>query len=171
MINHCDIVYATPTALFAYPPIRDGASVVLAILPPWLLGRRKTMEMALTGRAITAEQALNFHLINEVVSEDKIDEEVRKLAEGIARIPPATNIFSKRVINSYFEGLGIEQAMRLSTAYMNITEQSYAPGHYFEYFENVRKLGYREALRLQKERWSYRDEALEAERARLKAKR
>jgi len=46
MANECDITYATPTAIFGYPPVRYGSSVVLGILPPWLLGRKKTMEMA-----------------------------------------------------------------------------------------------------------------------------
>ena len=82
--NECDITYATSSAIFAYPPPRYGSSVVLGILPPWLLGRKKTMEMAFTGRAITAEEAYHFHLVNRVVPEDRIDEEVRRLAESIA---------------------------------------------------------------------------------------
>ena len=75
LTNVCDVVYATPSAVFSYPPIRRGASVVLSILPPWLMGKRENMWAALSGNAITAEQALNCGLITRVVPENKIEEE------------------------------------------------------------------------------------------------
>lgn len=171
LINQCDIVYATPEAIFSYPPIRRGASIVLDILPPWLLGRRRTLWMALTGQAITAQEAYDSGLITKIVPRDKIEEEVWKIAESIARVPPNTNMFSKMAINNYYEGLGIEQARRLSSAFVNMTENSAAPGHYFEYYVNIEKMGFREANRIQMEKWGYTDEVQEKERARLKAKK
>ena len=70
------------------------------------------MKMALTGRLLSAEEAYTCGLITQVEPEDKIDEEVRKLADSIARVPPLTNMLSKRSINNYFEGLGILQAQK-----------------------------------------------------------
>jgi len=171
LINVCDVVYATPSACFSYPPIRRGASVVLAILPPWLMGKRETMWAALSGNAITAEQALNCGLITRVVSEDKIEEEVAKYATSVAKVPPATNMFSKMAINNYFEGLGIEQASRFGGSLVIMTENSAAPGHYFDYYDNIGKLGFREANRLQLEQYSFADEVIDKERARLAKKR
>jgi len=73
LANCCDVVYATPTAVFSYPPIRRGAAITVQILPPWLLGHRKAMWMALTGEAIDAEAAYNAGLITEIVPEGKIE--------------------------------------------------------------------------------------------------
>lgn len=169
--NECDITYATPNAVFAYPPPRYGSAVVLEIVPPWLLGRKKTMEMSFTGKAITAEEAYNFRLINKIIPEAQIDGEVKKLAESIARIPPITNMFSKRAINNFFSNLGIEQANRFGEALMDMMENSNLPGHYLEMFERVRQKGLREALRAQREHYGYPDEIMARESARLKAKK
>ncbi len=169
--NECDITYATPNAVFAYPPPRYGSAVVLEIVPPWLLGRKKTMEMAFTGKAITAQEAYNFRLINKIIPEDQIDDEVNKLAESIARIPPITNMFSKRAINNYFSNLGIEQANRFGEALMDMMENSNLPGHYLEMFERIRQKGLREALRIQQDNYGYPDEIMAKESARLKAEK
>ena len=48
---------------------------------------RKTKELMLTGRAIDAQEALQNGLINKVVANDKLEEEVDKLAEMIACHP------------------------------------------------------------------------------------
>lgn len=169
--NECDITYATPNTVFAYPPPRYGSSVVLGILPPWLLGRKKTMEMAFTGKAITAEEAYNFRLINKIIPEDQIEEEVNKLATSIAKIPPITNMFSKRAINNFFDNWGIEQANRFGEALMDMMENSELPGHYFDYFNKIRKHGYREGRRLQVEQYGYPDEITQQEVQRLKSKK
>jgi enoyl-CoA hydratase len=171
LINVCDVVYTTPSAIFSYPPIRRGASVVLAILPPWLLGRRESMWAALSGNAITAEQAYNAGLITRIVSEDNIEEEVNKYATSVAKVPPATNMFSKMAINNYYEGLGIKQAENFGHAMVMMTENSAVPGHYFDWYDNIAKYGFREANNMQLEKYSYADELIDKERARLAKKK
>ncbi len=171
LANCCDVVYATPTAVFSYPPIRRGASITIQILPPWLLGHRKTMWMALTGEAIDAEEAYNCGLITNIIPEDKIEEKVKMTAMSIANVPPATNMFSKRAINGYYENPNINAVKDLSRAYVYITENSAVPGHYFDYYNNIGKYGFREANKMQLEKYSGNDEVLNRERARLAAKR
>ncbi len=171
LINVCDVVYATPNAVFSYPPIRRGASIVLTILPPWLMGRRMCMWAGLTGNALTAEEAYNCGLITKIFPEDKIEAEVEKLATSIARVPPTTNMFTKRAINAYYENLGIDAAKRIGTAFVMMTENSAVPGHYFDYYDNIGKYGFREANRMQLEAHSFADEALDRERERLKSKK
>lgn len=171
LANGCDIVYATPTAVFSYPPIRRGASIVAAILPPWLLGHRKVMWMALTGEAIDVEDAYNAGLITKIVPEDELEERAKKTALSIAKVPPATNMFSKRVVNSYFENPCIASTKNLSRSFVFITENSAVPGHYFDYYNNIGKYGFREANRMQLEKYGGEDEVLQKERARLAAKK
>ena len=172
LANQCDVVYCTPSAVFSYPPIRYGAAIVLGIVPPWIFGRHMTMEMGLTGKFIDAEAALRCGAVNKIVPEDKIDEEVRLLALSMAKVPPITNMMTKRAVNNYFEGLGIEQAQRFSGSLVMMTENSSVPGHFFEFYGNISKLGSREALRLQREKWGEppgADPVREGEIARLKA--
>ena len=169
--NSCDITVATPTAVLGYPPPRQGASVTLGALSPWLMGRKKTLEMAFTGKAITAEEGFRYGLINHIYHEDKIDEEVYKLALSIAKIPPITNMFSKRAINNYFDNLGINQANRFGTALNEMTENSRVPGHLQNLSEEIRRIGMKEALKKQYEEYSTPDDVLERESARLKAMR
>ena len=83
--NLCDLVYATPDAVFAYPPVRYGAALWQGAIQPWILGLRKTLDMALTGRFVPADEAYNCGLITKIVPRDEIEDEVRKVAESIAR--------------------------------------------------------------------------------------
>lgn len=171
LINVCDVVYATPDAVFSYPPIRRGASVVLAILPPWLMGRRQCMWAALSGNALTAQQAYDCGLITRVVAGDKIEEAVTKYATSVARVPPVTNMFSKMSINFYYEQLGVETAEKYGHSNVMMTENSAVPGHYFDYYDNINKFGFREANRLQLEKYSYADDVIDQERSRLAKKK
>jgi len=52
------------------------------------LGRKKALELLLTGKLISAEEALNIGLVNQVVPRDKLEEETMKLAEEIAAKSP-----------------------------------------------------------------------------------
>jgi len=171
LVNLCDIVYASPEAVFAYPPIRYGAPLTPVILPPWLLGLRKTMDMALTSRFITAQEAYDCGLITKIVPEDKLEEEGWKTAESISKVPPMTNYFSKMIAHHYFEGLGIKSEMDFGTLACFMMEHCSLPGHYLEFFDRVRKLGVSQAVKEQREKWGYPDEVLQRESARLKAKR
>lgn len=115
-INNCDVVYATPDAVFGYPPIRYGCPMSMGFLPPWLLGARQTRWMALTGWTLSAEEALRCGLITKVIPREKMDQEIEKLAMAIAKVPPITNIFTKWSINNYYESQGIKQHIENSGA-------------------------------------------------------
>jgi len=171
IINLCDIVYASPEAVFGYPPIRYGASLTPTILPPWILGLRKTMDMTLTGRLITAQEAYDCGLITKIVPEDKLLEEGIKTAECIAKVPPMTNYMSKMTAHHYFESLGIKDTADFGMLACFMMEHCSLPGHYLDFFELVRKLGVSQAIKEQREKWGYPDEVLEKEQARLRAKR
>jgi enoyl-CoA hydratase/carnithine racemase len=48
------------------------------------VGRKRAMEMLLTGEAIDATTAVEWGLVNRVVPADKLDDAVRELVEAIA---------------------------------------------------------------------------------------
>ena len=167
-INHCDIVYATPDAVFGYPPVRYGCPILFQILPPWLLGMRRAMKMALTGKVISAEEAYDCGLITEVVPRDEIDEEVHDLAESIAKVPPMTNLFTKRSIHHYYETLGVQTATRYADANCMLIENSSLPGGTVAFSDLVSEKGVRQALVEQMAKYGTTDKVLEKERGRLR---
>lgn len=67
---------------------------------PRLIGLSRAMEMAMTGRKIKAEEALQIGLVNRVVPDDQLAEETGKLAAKLAALPPRGIGLTKRAINA-----------------------------------------------------------------------
>jgi len=168
-VNFCDIVYATPDAIFGYPPVRFGCPTIFSILPPWILGMRQTKLMGLTGWSISAEEALRCGLVTKVVEREKMEEEVDKVATAIARVPPLTNVFTKWNINNYYEENGIKQQIDNALTRCLIIENSSLPGSAFDFIDRAGKQGLKEAQRVQFEEYGTIDELQEKERERLRA--
>jgi enoyl-CoA hydratase len=86
---NCDIIIASETATFGQPEINVG------IIPgaggtqrlPRAVGKYKAMEMILTGKSISAEEAYRVGLVNRVVPAESLMEETKKLAAEIASRP------------------------------------------------------------------------------------
>jgi enoyl-CoA hydratase len=84
----CDMAVASEDVYFTNPAYRYiGGTPEDMVLLFFTIGVRKTKEMMLTGRAIDAREALQDGLINKVAPRDKLEEEVDKLANIIARHP------------------------------------------------------------------------------------
>lgn len=85
----CDLRVASAAATFGVycrrwgVPLIDGGTVRL----PRLIGQSRAMDMILTGRGVSADEALSFGLVNRVVPEGKALAEAIKLAEQIAAFP------------------------------------------------------------------------------------
>lgn len=63
----CDLRVAAAGALLGLPEVKVGApSVIEAALLPALVGPGRAAEMLLTGESVTAEQALDWGLVNRV---------------------------------------------------------------------------------------------------------
>ena len=141
------MVFASPDSLYAYPPVRWGASLHMGILQPWLLGLRMCKEMSFSGKMINGETALRVGLINRVIPRDKLEEEVDREARQIAAIPPLAATYSKMAINNYYEGLGIEQAERYAETLMAAIEFSNTiPGGLLDFRQKAEEWGLKKTL-------------------------
>jgi len=97
---NCDIIIASENATFGQPEVNVG------IMPgaggtqrlTRAVGKHKAMEMILTGKPISAEQALRIGLINRIVPPESLMKEARKIAEEIASKPPISVLAAKDAI-------------------------------------------------------------------------
>ena len=85
LVATCDIAVAADTAAFATPGVQiglfcttPGVAVARSVMP------KKAMEMLLTGRPISAQEALDFGLISRIVAADELETQVAELATQIA---------------------------------------------------------------------------------------
>ena len=85
LVAWCDLAVAEHSARFATPGVRIGlfcSTPMVAVTRA--IGRKAAMEMLLTGRYFSAQEAKELGLINKVVPADRLAEETRELALQIA---------------------------------------------------------------------------------------
>ena len=97
----CDFRICTDRASFAQPEINlgiitgGGASQRL----PRIIGKAKAMEMILTGKPITAQDAYQWGLVNQVVRPENLDAEVMKLTKAIMSNSSLMVDWAKQCVN------------------------------------------------------------------------
>jgi enoyl-CoA hydratase/carnithine racemase len=96
----CDIRYAAASARFAETYVRIGLvpGAGGAHYLPRLVGASKALELFLTGEFIDAQEALRIGIVNKVFPDDRLAEEVEKVARRMARTPPLTLRLLKRAV-------------------------------------------------------------------------
>lgn len=100
----CDYVIASNKAkmVWAFANIGlvldSGSSFFL----PRLVGRQKAFELATLGEKITADQALDLGLVNQVVAPEELDAAVQVIAERYAKAPTKAIGLIKRMLNRSF---------------------------------------------------------------------
>ncbi|MDX5418396.1 MAG: enoyl-CoA hydratase-related protein [Hymenobacteraceae bacterium] len=101
----CDMIIASETAMFGQPEIKigvmPGAGGTQRLTKA--IGKAKAMEMVLTGKFMTAEEAERHGLINRVVPVELYLEEAFKLASEIAQMSPVAAKLAKEAVNRSFE--------------------------------------------------------------------
>jgi enoyl-CoA hydratase len=101
----CDMIVASETAKFGQPEIKigvmPGAGGTQRLTKA--IGKVRAMEMVLTGKFISAEEAYNFGLVNMVVPIELYMEEALKLAGQIAAMSPIAAMLAKEAVNRSFE--------------------------------------------------------------------
>jgi len=85
LVATCDLALASANAKFATPGVKIGlfCSTPMVALAR-AIGRKRAMEMLLSGQPIDADTAAEWGLINRVVAESELVAETRKLAMLIA---------------------------------------------------------------------------------------
>jgi len=112
LATFCDLVLASENAKFGQPEIKVGVFPPIAtVVLPYLVGRKKAMELILTGETIEAKDALSLGLINKIVPMEKLDDAVHEMASKISvNSGPVLQMTKKAMLSS--EGLNFEEALR-----------------------------------------------------------
>jgi enoyl-CoA hydratase/carnithine racemase len=86
LVAACDLVVAAEEARFATPGVRIGLFCSTPMVPiSRVVGRKRAMEMLLTGEPIDASTAADWGLVNRVVPTAELDAEVDRLTQQIVR--------------------------------------------------------------------------------------
>jgi enoyl-CoA hydratase len=112
----CDMIIATETAKFGQPEIKigtmPGAGGTQRLTRA--IGKVRAMEMVLTGKFISAQEALQFGLVNRIVPVELMMFETLRFATEIATLSPVAVKLAKESVNNAFnstldEGLIFER--------------------------------------------------------------
>ena len=97
---HADIIIAGEGAKFCQPEIRIGIMPGIGGTQRLVraLGKAKTMQMALTGKPISAYEAWVGGLVGEVVADDQVESHALSEAKLIAQMPPLAAEQIKEVV-------------------------------------------------------------------------
>jgi enoyl-CoA hydratase/carnithine racemase len=96
LVAACDLAIASERAAFATPGVRIGLFCSTPMVPlSRAVGRKRAMEMLLTGAPIDAHTAAAWGLVNRVVPVEDLDEAVAGLVATIAGWSPHTVALGK----------------------------------------------------------------------------
>src|SRR6267378_1272920 len=115
-----ELAVASEEARFATPGVKIGlfcSTPMVAVSRA--IGRKRAMEMLLTGEMIDARAALEWGLVNRVVPASELDEAVGQLAQAIVRSSPLTVGIGKEAFYAQID-LDEHRAYELTKSVMSL---------------------------------------------------
>lgn len=107
----CDMTVCEDNSLFGEPEVRFGSSIA-ALLLPWYTNPKRTKKMLLSGQdKMTAQEAFETGIVNEVVGENEGLSRGLQLAQEIALMDPDSVRLTKQAINQSYEIMGMSRAL------------------------------------------------------------
>jgi enoyl-CoA hydratase/carnithine racemase len=104
LVATCDLAVAATEARFATPGVRIGLFCTTPMVAlSRAIGRKRALQMLLTGEPITAATAAEWGLINQVVTADELASATRSLALSIAEASSLTVALGKQAFYSQID--------------------------------------------------------------------
>ncbi len=108
LVATCDLAIASEQATFATPGVRIGLFCTTPMVAvSRVIGRKRAMQMLLTGEPINARTAAEWGLINDSVPPDNLKAATRKLA---ARITEASSLIVSIGKKAFYRQIDLEQS-------------------------------------------------------------
>lgn len=107
LVATCDLAIASEDAAFATPGVRIGLFCTTPMVAlSRAIGRKRALEMLLTGELIDAHRAAYWGLVNRVVAADRLQAETRQLAGRIAEASDLVVALGKQ---AYYAQIDLDQ--------------------------------------------------------------
>jgi enoyl-CoA hydratase/carnithine racemase len=104
LVAACDLAVAAEGTRFATPGVKIGLFCSTPMVPvSRAVGRKRALELLLTGEPIDAATAADWGLVNRVVPEAELDGEVDRLVDAVARSSPLTVGIGKEAFYAQIE--------------------------------------------------------------------
>src|SRR3954452_3844033 len=104
LVAACDLAVAAAEARFATPGVKIGLFCSTPMVPlSRAIGRKRALEMLLTGTPIDAPTAVDWGLVNRAVPAAELDAAVADLVEAIAGSSPLTVAIGKEAYYAQIE--------------------------------------------------------------------
>jgi enoyl-CoA hydratase/carnithine racemase len=122
LVAACDLAVAAADARFATPGVKIGLFCSTPMVPvSRAVGRKRAMQLLLTGEPIDAATALDWGLVNRVVPADALEPAVEELVAAIARsssytVATGKHAFYAQVDQSEHEAYGHCQVVMTENA-------------------------------------------------------
>jgi enoyl-CoA hydratase/carnithine racemase len=108
LVASCDLAVASEDASFATPGVRIGLFCTTPMVAlTRAIGRKRALQMLLTGEAIDAHRAAEWGLVNEVTPASSLRQATRSLAARIAEASPLTVSVGKQ---AFYAQIDLDQA-------------------------------------------------------------
>jgi enoyl-CoA hydratase/carnithine racemase len=124
LVATCDLAIASEQAQFATPGVKIGLFCTTPrVALSRAVGRKRAMEMLLTGKLVDATTAAEWGLVNRVVAADQLESETRRLACQIAEASGFTIALGKQ---AYYTQIDLDQPKAYAYAKEVMTMNSLA---------------------------------------------
>lgn len=119
LLVSADLTVVPQDAVFALPETRIGAYPFYgAKRLARLIGRQRAADLALTGRELGAEEAVEWGLFARAVDEAALDDAVADVLSALKRSSPASLETTKTWLNASLRFAGEDDAMRNGLGYL-----------------------------------------------------
>src|SRR5215204_4929890 len=112
----CDIIIASDDAQFSDPVVSFGIGGVEFFQHPWEVGVRKAKEMLFTSDFLSAEEAKQLGMVNQIVPKEKLQDAALEMAVKITKKSLFALKLTKEAVNVAQDVQGRAQAMQTSFA-------------------------------------------------------
>ena len=97
----CDLVISSEDAKYGQPEVQVGVfPPIAAQIMPRIIGRKAAMDLILSGRIISAEEALGMGLINKIVAKDDLNSATQDFLKPYLRLSAEVLRKTKKAITA-----------------------------------------------------------------------
>ena len=108
----CDLIVASENAQFSDPVGLMGMPGIEFFAHPWEFGPRRAKQILFTASTLSAQDARECGMVNEVVPLENLNSRVMEIARQIARMDPWAVRLAKRSVNAAMDTMGFSHSIQ-----------------------------------------------------------